>query len=219
MMGGWGEFVAVFIMFFVTHSVPVRPSIKARLVALLGARGFSAFYGSLSTVMLALVIIAAGRAPYVGLWDWAPWQNHATLIGLFLAIMLAALSIGRPNPLSFGGAHNETFNPDEAGIIGLTRHPLLGVLLLWSACHLIPNGNLAHVLMFGTFAVFSLLGMRIIDRRKRRILGPGVWRTLSMTTLNIGFSRNGLMRVAIGGIIYLAIILGHEAVIGVTPIP
>ena len=69
-MYGWIEYVLAFIAFFLTHSIPVRPPVKARFVASLGARGFTLAYSLLSIAALAWVIVAAGRAPFVNLWDW-----------------------------------------------------------------------------------------------------------------------------------------------------
>jgi len=46
-MVGWFEYAAAFTVFFISHSVPVRPRIRARLVALMGARGFTLAYSAL----------------------------------------------------------------------------------------------------------------------------------------------------------------------------
>ena len=59
----WTGFATVFVAFFLTHSIPVRPSVKSRLVGILGARKFSLGYSVLSVGMLALLIWAAGQAP------------------------------------------------------------------------------------------------------------------------------------------------------------
>ncbi len=59
----WFGFAAVFLAFFLTHSVPLRPQVKSRLVDVLGTRGFSVLYSMLSTAMLAWLILAAADAP------------------------------------------------------------------------------------------------------------------------------------------------------------
>ena len=64
----WTAFAAVFVAFFLTHSIPVRPAVKSRLVTVLGSRGFGIGYSALSVTMLALLIWSAGEAPYVQLW-------------------------------------------------------------------------------------------------------------------------------------------------------
>ncbi len=218
-MTGWTQYALAFAAFFLTHSVPVRPRVKARIVAAIGRRGFTVAYSCLSIAMLVWVIVAAGRAPFIGLWDWEPWQNHVTLTCMLAACLIAALAIGRPNPLSFGGAHNDQFDPTRPGLIGWMRHPLLVALLLWAAGHLVPNGNLAHVILFGVFAVFSLVGMRIIDRRQKRVMGQDRWGALAQTKRTLSVTSNGIMRVVIGLFVYALLITLHGPIIGVVPIP
>ncbi|MCI2393534.1 NnrU family protein [Aliiroseovarius sediminis] len=217
-MSGWFEYILAFIVFFVTHSIPVRPGVKSRLVAVLGARGFTIAYSFLSIAVLTWVIVAAGRAPFVGLWDWAPWQNHVTLTVMFLVCLIATLSIGRPNPLSFGGANNHRFDPDHPGLIGWMRHPLLVALFLWAFGHMIPNGNVAHVILFVVFGGFALLGMRIIDRRQKRIMGAAEWARLADTRRTVTVTPNGLIRVVIAVAVYALLLWLHEPVIGVEPL-
>jgi len=214
----WGEFIAAFAVFFLSHSIPVRPAIKARIVARTGTLGFALLYSALSIAVLTWIIIAAGRAPFVEIWSWASWQNHVPLTGMLLAILIVSMVFGQPNPLSFGGWNNEQFDPKDCGLIGWIRHPLLVALLIWSGSHMVPNGNLAHVIVFGLFAGFSILGMKIIDRRARRILGTDRWQTLSNTQQNLRITRRGITRLAIGALIYLAVLFSHEWVIGVSPL-
>lgn len=214
----WGEFIAAFVAFFLSHSIPVRPAVKSRIVAKTEALGFALLYSALSIAILTWIIIAAGRAPFVEIWGWAAWQNHLPLTGMFMAILIVSMAVGQPNPLSFGGWNNDRFDPKNCGLIGWVRHPLLVALLIWSGTHMVPNGNLAHVIVFGLFAAFSLLGMKIIDRRSRRILGLDRWQTLSNTDRSLSITRRGLTRLAIGVLIYLAVLFSHQWVIGVSPL-
>jgi len=214
----WGEFIAAFVAFFLSHSIPVRPTVKSRIVAKTGALGFALLYSALSIAILTWIIIAAGRAPFIEIWGWAAWQNHLPLTGMLVAIVIVTMAFGQPNPLSFGGWNNQTFDPDNSGLIGWIRHPLLVALLIWAGTHLIPNGNLAHVIVFGLFAGFSILGMAIIDRRARRILGAENWQHLSTTRRSLTLTRRGITRIALGVLIYLAALYSHEWVIGVSPL-
>lgn len=217
-MSGWFEYMAAFVVFFLTHSIPVRPPVKAALVARIGARGFTIVYSLLSIVVLAWVIVAAGRAPFVPLWDWAPWHNHVTLSVMLVVCVLASLAIGRPNPLSFGGGSG-LFDPNRPGLAGWVRHPLLMALMLWALAHILPNGNLAHVVLFGVFGAFAGLGMRIIDRRQKRILGADRWARLTRMRREIRPTTNGVMRFGIAVAVYLLLISLHGPVIGVVPLP
>lgn len=219
MFSGWGEFIVAFAIFFVSHSVPVRGAIKARISALISPRGFTLAYSALSTAILTWLIIAAGRAPYLEVWAFAPWQKHVPLIGMAIATIVTALAIGRPNPLSFGGANNDRFDPKNPGVIGWFRHPLLLVLLIWSLAHMMPNGDLAHIILFGVFAAFALLGHLLINRRQKRLLGAVEWARLITTKRTITLTTNGLIRLAIGIALYLLLLTLHTPVIGISPLP
>lgn len=218
-MLNWIIYIVAILVFFLTHSLPVRPANKARIVAHTGARGFTIGYSALSIAALGFVIYAANTAPIVELWPWAPWQNHVTLLAMALSIAIASLAIGRPNPLSFGGRNNDQFDPNMPGIVGWLRHPLLVALLLWALGHMVPNGTLAHVILFGIFAVFAALGMQIIDRRQKRQLGAETWARLSRTRRQFRPSINGLIRLSIGAVVYIALIHLHGPVIKAYPLP
>lgn len=222
---GWIAFAGVFGAFLLTHSLPVRPAVKSRLVGVLGARGFTLAYSALSLVMMTWLIVAADRAPFVFLWEPAPWQRDAALVGMLIVCLLLALSIGRPNPFSFGGLGNDQFDPARPGVIRWTRHPLLVSLALWAALHLPPNGDLAHVLMFGMFAGFALLGMGIIDRRKRRLLGEARWSALRdavaagpLLPRPESWSTTAL-RAAVGIGAFVLLLMLHPVAFGVSPLP
>lgn len=221
----WLSFAGVFAAFLVTHSVPVRPPVKARLVQILGAAGFTIAYSLLSAGMLAWLIAAAADAPYVPLWSEAPWQRSATFVGMFGVCLLLAFAIGRPNPFSFGGICNDGFDPAHPGLIRWSRHPLLLALALWAGLHVLPNGNLAHVVLFGVFTGFSVLGMKIVDRRKQRTMGATEWLTLKQKVSAAPLwsrPRSGAVfavRLALGVLGFLALLLLHPLVIGVSPLP
>ena len=112
-----------------------------------------------------------------------------------LACLLAAFGLGVPNPLSFGGSAGR-FDPARPGIAGLVRHPLLWVFALWAASHAVPNGDLAHLLLFGTFTAMALLGMVAIDRRKRRQMGEAEWARLAARTAFWPFANVDLRTLA-----------------------
>lgn len=233
-MPPWSEFIATGLLFLVTHRIPTIPSVRQAIVGRVGETGFVISYSLLSIGMLAWLIIAAGRAPYVELWPFETWQMWAPVLAMAVACVIAAFSIGVPNPLSFGGGNTAAFDPERPGFVGFMRHGLLWALVIWSAAHIVPNGNLAHVILFGVFAAFSIFGMAMIDRRKRRQLGAAEWTRLTAKTsfwpaqsilsgrwrpagpfLILG---NGL-RAAIAVLVYMGLLHSHAFIIGVDPLP
>jgi len=220
---GWFEFALAYVVFFLSHSLPVRPPLRPWLQARLGASGFTLAYSALSLAVLAWLIAAAGRATHVTLWDWAPWQVHVPLIVMGPVCVILVLSIGRPNPFSFGGAHNDLFDPARPGIVRWSRHPLLAALALWAAAHVVPNGDLAHVILFGTFAAFAVLGGRLIDRRKRRDMGAD-WQRLRVVVedaplLSWRWPGDILARLVAAVFLYAMLLWVHPVLFGVSPLP
>jgi len=220
-VSGWGEFVAAYGAFFASHAIPIRPPVKPYLIARLGRAGFSLAYSMLSIAVLVWLIVAAGRAPYIEIWPRAPWQSHVTLAAMVAACGILALAAFRPNPFSFGGWRNETFDPERPGVIGWIRHPFLAALALWAAGHMAPNGDLAHVALFGGFALFALLGMSLIDRRRRREMGADRWSELrraaragrSLSPDAATFARLAACLALLATLIWL-----HPHVIGLDPL-
>ena len=99
-MFGWGEFAGAFGLFLVSHALPARPRLRRRLAGVLGERGYLALYSLLSVAALTWLVVAAGRAPYVPLWDAAPWQWWVPNLAMPLACLLVAFGLGASNPPS-----------------------------------------------------------------------------------------------------------------------
>jgi uncharacterized membrane protein len=218
---GWLEFALAWAAFFATHSLPLRPPIRPWLQARLGQRGFTLAYSALSLAALVWLIGAAGRAPFVPLWNLAPWQVNVPLAIMLPVCLILALAVGRPNPFSFGGARNERFDPTRAGIVRVTRHPLLLALALWAAAHVVPNGDLAHVLLFGVFAAFAALGGRLVDRRRQREMGAEWQRLYDEVTARTGNIRPvswsaASARLIAGLALYAGLIWSHPWLFGVS---
>ncbi len=224
-MMGWAYFLVAFAAFFILHSLPLRPAVRARLVAMLGRRGFTVVYSAISIAALVWLFAAAARAPFVEIWPRAAWQAWVPLTVMGAVCILIGFGVARPNPLSFGGSRNDTFDPSYPGLTRWVRHPIFAALALWALAHLLPNGDLAHVILFGVFAAFALLGIPMVDRRRQREMGPDRWAALQerialgpMIPHPLSWSGTVVRGVLSAGV-YWALILAHPVVIGVSPLP
>ena len=91
------------------------------------------------------------------------------------------------------------------------------------------NGDLASLILFGSLGVLALGGTVHIDRKKRTT-GGGNWRAFAGATSNVPFAaiaagrtRLSLKEIGYGSLVaglvlYMVLLLGHEAVIGVAPL-
>ena len=139
-------------------------------------------------------------------------------------------AIAQPNPLSI--AFTKTgFDPENPGIIAVTRHPILWSFGLWASAHIPPNGDLVAVVLFGILTLFAFAGMALIDRKAHRTMGPADWHRLADKTSLLPFaaiaqgrtrwprSRSFHLAVAIGLALYaLFVAVLHEWWFGVAPL-
>lgn len=218
---GWTNYIVAFAVFFASHMVLVRPPVRPLLVRALTPAGFTLCYSVLSLAILWWLIVASRDAPYVEIWAWSPWQNWVPLIAMVPFCVILAFGVGVSNPFSFGGMRNDRFDAARPGLVKWVRHPVLVALLIWSVAHLVPNGNLAHVILFGAFAVFSLLGMKMIDKRRQREMGPD-WQRL-VRAMNEAQGAHDvdwqslLVRGLLAAITYVVLAGLHPYLIGVDP--
>lgn len=219
---GWTGFAVIFAAFFLSHSLPLRPAVKSGLVRRLGPRGFTVAYSTVSLMMLALLIWAAGEAPYVEIWPQMDWQRHTVHRGMLAVCLMLALSLGRPNPFSFGGMHTERFDPARPGLVRWIRHPVLVALAIWAGLHLLVNGDIAHVILFGVLGSFALAGQGLVNRRKRREMGSSAWHAQKAAVRDAprlhppqSWARL-LLRLVAGIAAFAALLAAHPVVIGVS---
>lgn len=221
----WALFTAAMGAFMGSHVIPSRPAVRSRLISLLGKRVYIVLYSSLSLAVLGFLIRAAADAPYVEVWPFEEWQRLVPAMVVPLAFALGLLGLATPNPLSLSPSR-AAFDPARPGIVAITRHPVLVALALWSLAHMVPNGDLAHLILFGTFLVFSLAGMWAVDKRARRRLGDAVWADLASRYRWLQWPRGlswltpRLVLLALGGVaLALLAAMLHEALIGVPALP
>jgi uncharacterized membrane protein len=217
------------ICFLAPHVVPSIPGLRPWLIGKLGAVGYFSAYIALSTITFVWLILAGLRAPYTGLWGLSPWQVYITLVLVALACMLLVAGLLTPNPLSLSVRAAGDDIPRGAVLVA-ARHPLLWAFGLWAMSHVLVNGDVASVLLFGILAIFALGYMPLMDRRVQKARGMDEWRRLSVGSSNILFaeyfrknSRPRVDRVLIlsvisGFALFFLLLYLHAPIIGVNPL-
>ncbi|WBU60131.1 NnrU family protein [Paracoccus albus] len=226
-MSGWTEVSIAFAAFLAAHIIPMRPGLKARLVAILGRTGYLIGFSLLSLGLLYWLLRAAGRAPYVEIWPQQLWQRWLVNFAMPFAIALTVFAVGARNPFAFGG-RSEGFDPERPGIVGFTRHPLMWAFALWAGAHLLVNGDLAHVMLFAPLLLFALSGVFAAEARARRVL-PDFQRLAAHSSLWPGAALltgrwrprglPSLPRLFITLLVWAALIHLHPLLIGPSPLP
>lgn len=227
-MTGWIGFAAAWLAFFASHFIPSLPGLRDRLIAAMGRRAYFSTYGMLSLLLLAWLIVAAARAPHVGLWPQLPWMRLVPNVAMPLAFVLGTCGLGLRQPYTPGGKRSTAFDPARPGLAAVCRHPLMLALALWAGAHLLPNGDLAHVILFGGFAALALGAIPIFDARARRALPPAEARAFFDATAILSLRPSRLRHIAtramairagLGLALWYGALHLHGAVIGVSPYP
>ncbi|MCW3797915.1 NnrU family protein [Sphingomonas sp. BN140010] len=208
------ELLLALLVFLASHSIPARPRVRQRLVDRFGHANYLIGYGLLSIVLLVWLISAAVRAPIIPLWSSGLWSWHVALAVMLPACWLLTGGLTTANPFSVT-LNTAQFDPARPGLVGLVRHPVLWGFAAWAGVHLIANGHLAALILFGVFLLFSLGGMALLDRRKHRQLGPGYARLLP--TGRRWTARQLLATFGGGTALYALLLAMHPVLIGPNP--
>lgn len=148
------ELVTGLLLFLGVHSVRiVAENWRARRIAAMGEGAWKGLYSLVALAGLVLMVqgYAAVRETPVVLWSPPVWTRHlASLLTLVSFVLLAAAYVPR--------------NRIRAAI----GHPMVAGVKAWAVAHLLANGNLADLLLFGGFLVWAVLDFRAARRRDRR---------------------------------------------------
>src|SRR5512137_976985 len=89
LLTGWNELILAFAVFFLSHIIPVRPTIREWLIRHIGNALYLAAYSVLSIILFVWLIVAVGRAPYLPLWPFVPWQLWIPNVAMpFICLLL-----------------------------------------------------------------------------------------------------------------------------------
>lgn len=228
MTGSLVELLLAAVAFAGSHVLLSSAPVRGPLARALGEWPFVGLYSAISLGLFVWLVGAYGDAPLVELWAAPTVVRYVALGVMVVASVLVAcgLSLTSPTGVSLKPA---AAGAPLAGIFKVTRHPVLWGIGLWAFVHLMANGDLASLILFGSLGVLALGGTVHIDRKKRTTMG-GDWRAFAGATSNVPFAaiaagrtrvslkEIGYGRLVAGLVLYLVLLLGHEAVIGVAPL-
>lgn len=179
------------VLFLGGHTLTTRRGTRAALIARLGEGGYKVVYSVVAIIGIAL--IAKGFSLYratewIDVWYPPKAMRHLAMALMLPAVILVVAAYIRGN------------------IYLKLKHPMLAGVKLWALAHLLANGDLGSILLFG-----SVLAWAVYDRislKSRTDAGAP-----AIAVSGIG---NDIIAVVIGIVAYLALAFAfHPLVIGV----
>ena len=186
------------ILFLGVHLLPTSPELRAGLQERMGTNVYKAVFSLLSLAGFIIIVLGyhklqlhPGKNPI--LWNPPEWTRHFAA-GLMLPAMVLLVAALIPSRIRT-----------------TIRHPMLSAIKIWALAHLIANGDLGGVLLFGSFLAFAVYDR--ISVKRRGTLGPlGDTKPTSVI--------NDVIVVVLGVALYAALLFGgHAWLIGVSPLP
>ncbi|SOE17735.1 uncharacterized membrane protein [Hoeflea halophila] len=183
------------VLFLGIHSVRIAaPGFRQ---AQIDQRGLNAWKGIYSVVaIIGFVILVWGyglaRLDPVVFWVAPAWISHLVALGMIPAMILLVAS-----------------QVPAGRIKAAVKHPMLLAVKIWALLHLLANGDLASLLLFGGFLVWAVID-RISEKRRLRagiasnpVAGPVKWDVIAI----------------VGGLVLYVLFVGglHKWLIGVSP--
>ncbi len=180
-------FIIGLIVFFGVHAVPnVARGQREALIAKLGEGPYKGLYALTALAGFIMMIIGWGSADASQIYATPAYFQHITYALMLIAIILLAAAYA------------------PAGrIAAAAKHPMLAAVKIWAFAHLLVNGDVRSVLLFGAFLIFAVVARIAAKRRGAPVRAAGPW-------------RNDVIAIAVGVAVYAGIALFlHQYIAGV----
>lgn len=179
------------VLFLGIHLFITKRDARADLIARIGEGGYKIAFSLVSVVGLALIVwgYASYRANgWIDVWYPPVAMKHITILLMLPAVIMIAASYIRGR------------------IYTTLKHPMLAGIKLWALSHLLANGDLGSIILFGSFLAWAVFDRISLKRRPDSGAPP----------IPVGGVANDAIAVGVGVVAYLALAFAfHPVVIGV----
>ncbi len=132
------------LLFIGTHLIPAFPKLRGNCIHKLKPSGYNAVFSIFSLISIVLIVFGLKQAPFETLYDPPSWGRHLNMLMMLLALYLFA---------------SNTVGTSPSSVKVFTAFPISWGVIIWSIGHLFANGDLARVILFGSFLVYSIISI------------------------------------------------------------
>ena len=223
------QLILAALFFTALHVGVAGTSARGRAIEKLGENVYRAAFSLLSLLGIVWLAHAYRVAGYIETWGQLAWFKPIAAFLMLVAFLLVVLGMTTPNPMAVGGENLLMANAQARGIQRVTRHPFLWGVAVWAFVHLIANGDVASLVLFGSLFVLAFVGMISIDAKRKTACGRH-WDSYAAATSIIPLQaikdgRNTLViaefkvwHLVVALVLYLAVMHFHQAWFGVSPL-
>ncbi len=181
-------FILGIALFFGTHLwTALARKGRDGMIAKLGAGPYKGLYSLAALAGFALIIVGWRSADATVLYTAPDWMRHVTYLLMLIALVLLAAA----------------YLP-KGRIAAAAKHPMLAGVKIWAFAHLLVNGDVRSVILFGSFLAFAILDRILVKKRGE-------------PTQAAGPVTNDAIAVAVGAAVWAAIFFVlHPYIAGVT---
>jgi uncharacterized membrane protein len=211
-LDGLAALVTASALFVWTHFMMSHP-LRAKMVARLGEKGFSAVYSLVSFATLGWMIWEFLNAPIGERW-WLPTDGvwiAASLLTLLASVFLIGSFAGNPALPHPGAAALAEREP--TGMFRVTRHPMMWGIALWALAHMLVAPRADSFIFNGAFVFLALAGAAGQDRKKAKNMGAAWQHWTSRTSFwprLSGLAGIGIRTWLLGLLLWLAATWAHS---------
>lgn len=226
--------IAAAAAFVLLHLLVSGTPVRAALTGLIGERPYMGLFSLVSVGLLIWLGYgyagAKGGAGDAVYWSATPATKVIQLVLQLIASLFVVIGLTTPNP-TIVRQEGALDRPDVVrGVVRITRHPFLWGVAIWAAGHLMVNGDLASLILFGSLMALAVFGTVSIDAKRERALG-GAWNAFVAQTSNIPFAavaggrqsidfgEMGWWRPALAVVIWVILIGAHPHAFGGSALP
>ena len=217
--------------FILLHLLISGTTVRDGLVRRMGEGPYMGLFSLASIALLVWIGFAYAGARQdpanLAYWGVTTGGRHIQLTLQLVATLFIVIGVTTPNPTSVKQEGLLAREDAVRGMLRVTRHPFLWGVALWALGHLIVNGDLASMILFGSMLILALLGTASIDAKRRRAQGEA-WAPFAAQTSNLPFGailtgrqtlklgEFGLIRPLAAASVYVALLVGHPYLFGVS---
>jgi uncharacterized membrane protein len=178
-------------LWWATHLYPIYlPGRRAAVLGRLGEKLYKAAFSMFSVAAVVFMVMGYRQAEIIDVWIPPGWTIHLNNLLMLLAVLLMGAKQAKSSVKHF------------------VRHPMLTGVMVWTVAHLLVNGDLASVILFGGLLGWAVVAMTGSNRR------DGAWERPAKGT-RAGLIRHGVITV----VVFVVIIAIHGPLLGVNPLP